>query len=63
MLEKLPTWQRTKVMSKKEVIQEAQKEGRTVDFATLMDMCHLKTWRWIRGSKNTKDVLYSEVTL
>ena len=32
----------TKVRSKKEVIQEAQKEGRTVHFATLMDRCHLK---------------------
>ena len=35
-------WQITKVKSKREVIKEAQKEGRTVHFATLMDICHLK---------------------
>ena len=32
----------TKVKSKREVIQEAQKEQRTVHFASLMDICHLK---------------------
>ena len=32
----------TKVWSKREVIQEAQKEGRTLHFATLMHICHLK---------------------
>ena len=37
-----PTWQMTKVKSKKEVVQKAQKEGRTVYFAALMDICHLK---------------------
>ena len=36
-LENLPAWQMTKVNSKREVIQEAQKEQRTVHFATLMD--------------------------
>ena len=41
-LEKMPTWQLTKVKSKKEFILEAQKEERTVHFATLMDICHLK---------------------
>ena len=39
---KMPTWQLTKVKSKKEFILEAQKEERTVHFATLMDICHLK---------------------
>ena len=39
-LEKLPAWQMTKC--KKEVILEAQKEQRTVQFGTLMDICHLK---------------------
>ena len=29
--------------SKKEVIEKAQKEGRTVHFATLMDIGHLKS--------------------
>ena len=38
-LGKLPA---AKEKSKKEVIQEAQKEQRTVHFATLMDICHIK---------------------
>ena len=42
ILEKLRAWRMTKERSKKEVIREAQKEQRTVDFATLMDICHLK---------------------
>ena len=42
-IDKLPAWQLTKVKSKNEVILEAQKEQRTVHFATLMDICHLKT--------------------
>ena len=41
-LEKIPTWDLVKVISKKEVIDEARKEGRKVHFATLMDLCHLK---------------------
>ena len=41
-LEKLPAWQMTKVRSKKVFIQEAQKDGRTVHFATLMDVSPLK---------------------
>ena len=41
-LEKLPAWQLTKVRAKKEVIDEARKEGRTVHLASLMDICHLK---------------------
>ena len=35
-------WQVTKVKSKKEAIEKARKEGRTVHFATSMDLCHLK---------------------
>ena len=41
-LEKIPAWDKTKVRSKKEVIDEARKEGRKVHFASLMDICHLK---------------------
>ena len=37
-LEHLPAWQMTKVRSKKKVIKEAQKEGKTVHCATLVDM-------------------------
>ena len=38
----VPVWQMTQVRSKKEVIKEAQKAERTVQFAPLMDICHLK---------------------
>ena len=41
-LEKIPAWQLTKVRNKKKVIDVARKEGRTVHFASLMDICHLK---------------------
>ena len=41
-LEKIPAWQMTKVRNKKEVIAEARNEGRTVHFASLMDVCHIK---------------------
>ena len=41
-LEKIPAWQLTKVRNKKKVIEEARNEGRKVQFASLMDLCHLK---------------------
>ena len=41
-LEKIPTWDLTKVRNKKEVIDEARTSGATVHFASLMDICHLK---------------------
>ena len=41
-LEKIPAWQLTKVRNKNEVIGEARNKGRTVRFASLMDLCHLK---------------------
>ena len=41
-LEKWPALQVTIFNSKKGVIEKAQKEERTVHFATLMDLCHLK---------------------
>ena len=41
-LEKIPAWQLTKVRNRKEVIDEARKEGKTVHFASLIDLCHLK---------------------
>ena len=55
-LEKLPAWQMTKVRSEREVIKEAQKEGRTVFFAATMRS-------WNPNSPNAKDESYSEVTL
>ena len=41
-LEKISAWNLTKVRSKKEVMDEARTEGAKVDFASLMDVCHLK---------------------
>ena len=41
-LEKILAWQLTKERNKNEVIAEARNEGRTVHFASLMDVCHLK---------------------
>ena len=41
-MEKIPAWDLTKVRSKKEVIDEARTKGAKVQFASLMDICHLK---------------------
>ena len=41
-LEKIPPWDKTKVRNKSDVIDEARKEGRKVNFASLMDLCHLR---------------------
>ena len=41
-LEKISAWNLTKVRSKKEVIDEARTKGAKVQFASPMDMCHLK---------------------
>ena len=40
-LEKIPAWDLTKVISKKEVIDEARTKGAKVHFASLVDICHL----------------------
>ena len=41
-LENIPAWHLTKVRNKSEVIAEARNEDRTIHFASLMDVCHLK---------------------
>ena len=41
-LEKVPSWQLTKVRNKKDVINESRNKGREVRSASLMDLCHLK---------------------
>ena len=41
-LEKIAAWQLTKVRNEKEVIDEARNKGRKVQFASFMDLCHLK---------------------
>ena len=45
-LEKISSWNLTKVRSKKEVIDEAKMSGATVHFASLMEICHLKNAEW-----------------
>ena len=62
-LEKIPAWDLTKVRSKKEVIDEARRQGATVHFASLMDKCHLKNVELEQSTKNTKVELYSEAIL
>ena len=42
-LEKISAWNLTKVRSKKEVIDGARTSGAKVHFASLMDICHLKS--------------------
>ena len=42
-LEKIPAWDLTKVGSKSEVTEDARTKGAKVQFASLMDICHLKT--------------------
>ena len=41
-LEKIRTWDLTKVRSESEVIDEARTKGAKVHFVSLMDICHLK---------------------
>ena len=41
-LEKISAWNLTKVRSKSEVIDEVRTKGAKVNFASLMDICHLK---------------------
>ena len=41
-LDKILAWNLTKVRNQTEVIAEARKEGKTVHFASSMDICHLK---------------------
>ena len=58
-------WNLTKVRSKKsEVIDKAWTKNKTVHFASLMDICHLKNAELETKHRNTKGVeLYSEATL
>ena len=41
-LEEILAWQLTKVRNKNKVITEVRNVGKTVHFASLMDLCHLK---------------------
>ena len=62
-LEKSPTWDKTKVRSKSEVIDEARTKGAKVHFVSLMDICHLKNAELETKHQNTKVELYFEVIL
>ena len=41
-LKNLPTWSVKKVKPWSEVLQQAKKDGRSVHFASFVDLCHLK---------------------
>ena len=62
-LEKISAWNLTKVRSKKQVIDEARASGATVQFASLMDICHLKNAELEAKHQNLKVELYSVVIL
>ena len=62
-LAKIPAWDLTKVRSKSEVIDEARTKGIKFHFASLMDICHLKSAELEKSTKNKKVELYSEATL
>ena len=63
-LEKIPAWQLTKVRNRREVIDEARKEGKTVPFASLSGICHLKISELEPKFLEIQKVeSYSEVTL
>ena len=52
-----------KVRNKEEVIEEAGNKGRKVQFASLMDLCHLKNSELDLNIESAKAESYSEVTL
>ena len=56
-LEKIPARQLTKVRNKNEMIAEARNEGATVQFTSLMDLCHLKNSE-LECGKNMLDVCF-----
>ena len=53
-LEKFSAWNLTKVRSKKEVIDEARTKGAKVHFASLMDICRLKSAELEANTKKYK---------
>ena len=65
-LEHFRAWTMAIVKSKRKVIQEAQKEERTVHVATLMDICHLMSADvepiYHKYKSRVKDEFHSEVT-
>ena len=63
ILEKIPSWDLTKVRSKLEVIDEARTKGAQVHFASVMDICHWRIPDWRQSTKNIKVELYSVATL
>ena len=62
-LENISAWNLTKVISKKEVKDEAMTKGAKVHFASLMDICHLEKNELETKHQKTKVELYSEVIL
>ena len=55
--ETIPTWNLEKVKSKKEVILEAQRDSKKVNFAALMGISHLKNASWNQNYELRGDIL------
>ena len=45
---KSPAWDEKKVKPKAAVVQKAKKEGKTIHFTKLMDLCHLENAEFAR---------------
>ena len=62
-LQKILAWDESKVTCQAEVIQIAKLEGKTVHFATFVDLCHLRSLNWRKSAKSTnkENVLRAEV--
>ena len=62
-LKKISAWHLTKVRNTKDVMDEARKESKTVHFASLTEICHLKNSELEPNFQKHKAELHSEVTL
>ena len=58
--EEQTAWQESRVESKQEVIDEARREGKTVHFATVMDLCHLTNAEMENRVVLRGDVVFTE---
>ena len=59
-LKNLSAWRGSKVKGKKEVIEQAQREGKTVHLATRVDLCHLEKSE-LETSYKKKNAVWSYV--
>ena len=62
-LQKISAWDESKVTCQAEMIQREKLEGKTVHFATFMELCHLRSQSWRKSAKsaNKEYVLRADV--